>query len=349
MRRTFRVFKQTQVVGLGLATRMGVAAGGCGDDLDTPDVAPPALRDPAVAGGGAGAATGSASTPLGTLNQPDVFEAGQTGARNLFVVGHQIDWLRDDGGQVELVQARPAGGDPLTVATLPGSPSELAVVGTDLYWTDWNAGVIDRMPLEGGSVTLVRKSANHPGAITAVDKAIYWGEDDGCVRTIATPGDPIRKISCGAGVPLSIQPSDKNVFWASSMGGLFVAPLGGGASEKIATENSFLGPMLFDGTRLYWINGDTGIIRTMRDDVTKIDDVRTLAKELKTPTTMALGRYDLYYAIDGEQQLKRIAKDGTGLTLLAEEVVDPTDLVLLGSRIYWIEDGSGTIMSLRLQ
>ncbi len=87
-----------------------------------------------------------------------------------------------------------------------------------LYWTDFVAGTVERMPRGGGPVQVVARDESHPSHVTLDDTFVYWttrgvGENDGTVMRACKDGRFPQYLALDENRPSIIRVEDGIAFW----------------------------------------------------------------------------------------------------------------------------------------
>jgi hypothetical protein len=169
-----------------------------------------------------------------------------------------------------------AGGNPTTLASSSNlSPVDIAVLGTDLYWTNGftsNNGSVMKVPIHGGVPTTLASGRVGPENLAVDGAYVYWTEAaplggvSGSVMRVPIGGGTPTTIASQQAGPVGIAVDATSVYWTNNYGGtVFFAPLGGGASSTLASGQSEPGHIVVDATGIYWANegalaSDTGSV-----------------------------------------------------------------------------------------
>lgn len=273
---------------------------------------------------------------------------------------------------------------PKTLAVGQNDPSDLAVDGLDLFWSNHGANQIVKVAKVGGTATVFASSQPSPVGIALDDTHVYWAQN-------ATPGAVVRAPKSG-GSPQVIAASQyyayrlvlsgANVYFVgdSTSGFLRSVPKVGGTVTDLQSASSPKG-LAFDGTKLFW---------TAWNEIRKADPI-ALAPPTKLTTTesfpsaIAIDDSDVYWADMYASKVRKAPKTGGVPTTLASlssggqrgaialdatyvyfidpksntirkvaksggspttiaTASDPRGLTLDGTYLYWSNGGDGTIM-----
>lgn len=138
---------------------------------------------------------------------------------------------------------------PVVLARAPGcGAARLAIAGDTLFWTERATGLVKKVSVAGGTPAVVASAQASPGAITADDEAVYWGDEgdrtirtsrrtapldgaDGGVEDAGAPGAPLLT----AAAPVTALLADDDVLYYSAGTSTYVVPRAGGVSSTLAT------------------------------------------------------------------------------------------------------------------
>ncbi len=119
--------------------------------------------------------TGGAPVTL-TTAAPDSFSALD------FAVGAAGVYWSSMTGLAQL----PLGGGSTTPITAVGEPWGIATDATDVYWTNYGTGDIEKMPSGGGPMVTLASGQFNPSAIAVDATRVYWiNTGDGTIRMTA--------------------------------------------------------------------------------------------------------------------------------------------------------------------
>jgi hypothetical protein len=185
-------------------------------------------------------------------------------------------WLNAPGGGAgtgtlaEAILASP----PTFLASGLNQPSGLASDDTSLYWTEYNPGMVRKLPgpLEGPIVTLAQSAAG-PNQIAVRGGVVYWTNTaEGGVYKVGSNGGTPSQLASGPALGIAVD--DANVYWTSPNGACSSAgptcsggkvmrlPIGGGTPTTLASNEYEPKVIAVDATSVYWANasgpGGTG-------------------------------------------------------------------------------------------
>ncbi len=229
--------------------------------------------------------------------------------------------------------------------------------GTDigLYSLDASRG---GTPLLLGSIP-THGASNDGSDIVANATRLYWTSDiafqpDGEVEaTELDGGDPVTLASLQDG-PVSPVLDSTNLYWAeygngSDAGGIWKAPLAGGAAVKLASAD-LPDRLAVDGDSVFWASGATGLYSVGLDG----GPVTTLAFSVNPSAGLAIGGGTLYFGVGSstDTTLEALSLATNQTTVLASNQSSPELLFLDGTTLYWTTSGTavdgGSVLKLPL-
>ncbi|HUS66724.1 MAG TPA: hypothetical protein VMZ28_19440 [Kofleriaceae bacterium] len=282
------------------------------------------------------------------IERPQIILHGNTRAEAFRTDEDQkrLVWLEYDQA-ILLKVARPQGGLSWVAGKLVERPMAFAMTRDYVFWTAPSNGRIFRLSLDGGPAVMIHEGGAPLAMVAGVEKELYFGDEDGCIRRISWGGGTADEISCGAEeAVIWLALSDGVLHWATDGGNLYRAPATGGGAELRATDEYFDSELLVDAKRVYWSNPSQRAIRSIRHDET---EVRNVAIAQYQPSNLTQDRWYLYYATDADNSVKRVIKDGNaGPVVLADNVDHAGDVSLLGDYLYWMDQDGGDVFTMRL-
>lgn len=332
---------------IGLAALLlALVSVGCGDDLDLDLDGEEGGELPATDRGqkADGPARVEPGAPAHVLAEVVVDDA--LGASHLQVAHDRIYWIAPSDDGYQLRYARPTGGPVTTVLKFGRTPpSDLTFAGDDVYWGG-HRGRLYRTSMDVSRPVelLYQDGAAAPTALAAGVKYVYFGAADGCVRRIGREdGARVEPVACAAGTPVALAASEPDVFWGTAEGDLYWAPADGGAADKRIAGESFDSRLWIDETAVYWLNAQARAVQVMDRDA---HGAKQLARAQYAPVGMSIDRSDVYFTTLSDQSVKRVSKLEGPVEVLVDQQAEPADVALHGDRIYWLNEGQGTVMAL---
>jgi hypothetical protein len=191
----------------------------------------------------------------------------QDGAHGLAVDRTSVYWTAITAGTVMKV---PLGGGALgTLASgsdLLGGPTEMALSGTTVYFTNWVqlTGTVMDVPLDGGPRTTIADGQEKPYGIVLDAANVYFTNSAprpyGNVRKVPLNGGPIVTLASGLSGPYGIAMDATSIYWVNHDDGTVMKiSRDGGATTTLATGQQGPYHLAVDATSVYWGNygGDT--------------------------------------------------------------------------------------------
>jgi len=150
------------------------------------------------------------------------------------------------------------------------NPSHIVSDGVDLYVTagggQGGAGVVERIPLDGGAVTAY--AAPNPWALAVDDTHVYWtdqrpeGDDAGAgrgmIRRMPKDGGAPETLAESDAVPADLALDGTNVYWSDrkypqfAISSLPKDAVDASATTLIAFDGGLVNGITLDATHVYW-------------------------------------------------------------------------------------------------
>jgi sugar lactone lactonase YvrE len=172
-----------------------------------------------------GANAGSVSeAPTSGAGPVTTLASGQFDPTGLALSGTNLYWCNQndytpkDGVVFALPQPLVAGTEN-TLAAVPASgtstPVYLAIDTVNVYWTDFDNGLVMAEPLGGGTQTTLATGVA-PYGIAADGANVYWSDwGNGTVMKVTLDGGVITTLATAQDNPLTIAVDNTRVYWAS--------------------------------------------------------------------------------------------------------------------------------------
>jgi hypothetical protein len=209
---------------------------------------------------------------------------------------------------------------PITLATVGGTPVGIAVSATTVYYTslaDAPDGLVGSVPVNGGQATTLVPALSNPRHVAVNGQHIYW-------------------VETGAG------------------GSVMMANLDGTNPTVLGPSLDDPWDVHVDGTGVYWANegtGDGGVGAVQTCATTGCVQPTTLAGGLlERPSGVATTATAIYWTnhVTGGSVYTCAKNGSTQPSPLASAQNDPSSLAISGSNAYWVNDGDGTVMTIPL-
>jgi len=359
---------RTNVV-LGLVGTMTVAA--CGDSTSPSEPSP----DAGVGGSGAGNVDGDVEGAVGgsggsscdgTIDfQTDPQNCGtcghdclggacEQGACLPFVLsteGTEPASVEVDASHVywaagsSIFRVSKQGGASQRVADDLWNLSDIEVDGTTVFYVtdaDMEATDVGAVPTEGGSPTLLGKAEGPDGM--AVDEGyIYWASRYLGVYRMPKAGGAAEQLDSTTSLAVRIAIDTTSVYWFlhdtgvhGDAIGLIKTPIGGGFGTALVEPTGYPIDVAADGQHVFlsWrpqYGGDPNVIAQVP---VAGGSVVTLDTPSDYPGLLALDADNVYYTV-ADGTVRRVAKGGGSVEVLASGQGTPTSITVDDAAVYW--------------
>lgn len=181
-----------------------------------------------------------------------------------------VYWVDEtSGGGSSIKKVSKTGGSVTVLASGLGAVNQIAVDGTNVYWTEYNEangnGQIRSVPIGGGTITTLASGTPagssydvfYPTGIVLDANYVYWGEQvgGGAVRRVPKAGGQVIDIGRGQGSVtfLTLDASQSNFYILGDSGSFFRLPIGGGTRQALAAKVglNLTGPLEIDQNAIY--------------------------------------------------------------------------------------------------
>ena len=230
-----------------------------------------------------------------------------------------------------------------------------------IYWTDADAGKIQRADLDGSNVEdLVTTGLNHPIglALDAVNGKMYWaGYRTRKIRRADLDGSNVEDlVDLGLDQPvgMTLDVAGGKMYWTNWNGQKIQrANLDGSNVEDLVTSGLFATHGLaldLSRGKMYWTEVGGDRIRRANLDGSNVEDL--IARGLRDPREIVLdiGGGKMYWAEQGSRRIRRANLDGSNIEDLVTGLSRPEGLdldVALGL-MYWTDVGTDKIQRANL-
>ena len=94
-------------------------------------------------------------------------------------------------------------------------------------------------------------------AIAVNNANAYWSAAEGLMKVPVAGGSP-TVLAPGSGCASAITADDANVYWIDSLGRVLKMPVNGGSANALTPDVTSGGCIAEDGVNAYWIDGNRG-------------------------------------------------------------------------------------------
>jgi hypothetical protein len=267
----------------------------------------------------------------------------------------------DGGANPESIVKVPLGGGSLTVlASGRNNPLDIAVSGTDLYWTDYAAPEDDvaRMSINGGAVTVLSPTADNPTTLLISGGFVYFGNraatPSGVYRVPVDGGTTTSLAGLTSDTVWGIAVNSLDVYFAGhNLGGLYKVVLAGGTATLVASvadvpagDSVEVGSL--DSTNVYLAEqvGGGSVLQVAMDG----GAVTTLAANQHSPCYPVVDPVSsyVYWANGGGPGAGSVAKVpiGGGTITVLSSGNTPNFVAINSTSLFWTDIANGTVMKL---
>jgi hypothetical protein len=233
----------------------------------------------------------------------------------------------------------------LTVlATEQDNPRSINISNGYVYWVDYSIATIDRVPVSGGSNTVVASVAGSadPWAIAASGSYVYWADENlGNIAKFPIAGGSTTLLSSGQSSPNGLAISNGYIYWLDSGSGQVQdIPITGGSNVILATGTTGgYGGIAVSNGEVYWTASSS------IDNVPITGGTPTvLAPGQSSPFGIAVSNGYVYWTDNTNPGVvNKVSISGGPVTTLASGQNDPQGIAISNGYVYWTDYGSGTI------
>ncbi|HEX8791815.1 MAG TPA: hypothetical protein VF765_12765 [Polyangiaceae bacterium] len=330
--------------------------------------------DPPGAGGttGSGGGTVTGGQPCGPSDAEGPMRlATGTSPSAIAIDAAHVYWVDSALGTVNEVSL--CGGSATTLVTTStlGSPTlvpaGIAVEGNSLYFTTqdpWNPdeddGAVWKVPVAGGTPTMLVQGRNHPGPIAVTGASMTWIDawgthaDDGTIVQAPLDGSSMVILASAQNGPLGLALGGGKAVWTTSgfvdseRGSILETPMGGGGIvDGIGVAQDMPVGVAVEGTDVFWVDqGDPNVSNSGRVMKTPLDP-----KAAADPITLVSGGAPQGIAVDGahvywtdsqSQSVNEVPLAGGTPSTLAAKQPAPLAIAVDDTSVYWTTVAEGT-------
>ena len=270
------------------------------------------------------------------------------------VDGTHVYWTDVRGRSVMKVPL--AGGTPVTLASDQEQAFYLAVDATYVYWTvGIDPGAVMKVPLEGGTPVTIASGQMNPEEIAVDATSVYWttfgalsSDKTGTIMKAPLGGGAPAMLASGQSRPVALAVDATAVYWtnfgsAGATGAVMKVPLAGGSPVALATEQAFPREIAIDGDAVYWANqgGEGTVMKVPLAGGTPT----VLASAQRSVGGLAVDATDIYWTQDSGP-IVRMSKSGGALMEFGPVSIQPIEMALDQTRLYWTDIVAGTVSAI---
>jgi hypothetical protein len=235
------------------------------------------------------------------------------------------------------------GGSVSSLAHVNGNIIDMVVDVTNVYFTNWQAGVIQSVPLAGGPVKTLA-SGNLPWGIALDSTSVYWTNSIAgyaSVAKVSLAGGTPQTLAPGGSMPEGVAVDATSVYWTDrgSAGQVRKVPLTGGSPVLTLAIISNGGAIAVRGGNVYWTeNSNPGSIMSVP---TTGGLATTIASGQDFPFGIAVDDAYVYWglSVPGGAIVAAPLSGGSAITLATAQS-QPTYLALSPYAVFWTTETS---------
>ena len=215
------------------------------------------------------------------------------------------------------------------------APKDIAVDGTNTYWTLQNA--IRRIPKTGGSPGFVANSVVDAAALAVDGTHAYWLQWSTTAAVFRAPIDASAaptSLASSFWMPVSIAVNATNAFFTANTGVRRI-PKTGGSASNVGAATADAGRLAIDASRVYWVTDATPGAVYAADFAGSINS--TLLTNQARPTDIAVDASNVYIVTLDGGTLVRVGKTGLSPTVLASGLNTPSAVATDGVSVFYSE------------
>lgn len=191
-------------------------------------------------------------------------------------------------------------------------PFRVTVHGPLLVWgTFEDAGVVKRIPLEGGTSQTLASDVRGLWDLVARDDEVLWVETgEGVIKKTSVNGGPVSVVVRGLSRPQYLAVTDSQVYWSelgagAGQGAIKRVSRTGGPPQVLVGGILHPGRFVVDSGMVFWNDVEAG---TLSQVAVTGGDSTILASGLKTPQGLAVDEQYVYWSEETGGVIKKIRR-----------------------------------------
>ena len=239
---------------------------------------------------------------------------------------------------------------PLVMAQGQSSPGEIAIDGTQIYWTNYGSGTVMRVSKDGKTTVTVGDNQASAWGVAVFGNNVYWANG-------ASTGSAWKGSADGSSAPVSLYSSTGSMRGvAADADYLFIAHYQSNqvvrvdladTSKKASYPAQKPNDLALDADAAYWSNEEGSLVKLSRTAVSGTMPQELLGG-LSRPRGVAVDENNVYVVAAGnvgasDGALYRVPKNGGAAVALASALRNPRELAIDKTHVYFTSYGDGTV------
>ncbi len=278
--------------------------------------------------------------------QPIVLVPMQSGATGVAIDATSIYWTASLDGTV--MKANLDGSNVTVLADNQFTPTDIVVDSTSVYWlsqvsTVFGHGLVSRVPLAGGPLTVLASGLPSTGAGLAVHAGSVYFESDGTfsaydagpVMTVPIGGGDVAAAVSGALLGEGVAADDTDIYWGGSDGGVWGSvtrtAIDGGSSTMLTSLFGYApSALVIDEANVYWAD-----LFNVSQTPLSGGGVTTLTSNVGDCRALAIDDASVYWTTINAGNVQSAPKGGGPVTTLATVPSNAWGIAVNSTSVYW--------------
>jgi hypothetical protein len=226
------------------------------------------------------------------------------------------------------------------------SPYDIAVDGTEVYWTNRTGGTVMHVDKTGKALpNAIAQEQNGPTGVTAHGGTVFWTNFYAGEVMSGGVGDDPTPFAKGQYGPFMIATDGAAVYWTNFDGGTVqVQPINGQATTSIAVQQGTPRYIDVSPSQVVW---STSLAEGSIHAFVKGDNQSVV---LATGRGADMGGVDaddawVYFAATLPGAVAKVPADGGEVTVIAEGEPKPKEVAFDTDHVYWTNSDAGEVMA----